>query len=219
MSNQPYLPWMNRAGLLRPTVKEEQMNPPNDKPVIGPLFTDPAKPIGEAVTYVDASGESHHSKPLMEIDLPELRMFKLANGDMKIIDEAYWDSYDELPQEREDIEHEFEIKSAFITMEMHLKKASIRRLDEIMEEMKNQDLNNDFEYNVLDELADRLLLNRIVIDKIFQDHKHNVGNGKDGHIYAMVLQHRFWTEFGGRMKSLLRLKYKVIGFDPDVWCK
>lgn len=219
MSKQPYLPWMNRAGLLRPNTKEEQMNNHNDKPVIGVLFTDPAKSIGEAVTYVDTSGKSYHSKPLMEINLPELRMLKLLNGEMKVINESYWDEYDDVTQEAEDLEREFEIKGAFITMEMHLKKASIRRLDEIVEDMKNHNLDDDFEINVRDEFANRLLINTMTIDKIFKDHKYNVAKGENGHAYAMVLQHRFWGEFGGRMKTLLRLKYLSIGFDPDVWCK
>ncbi|EBY9764006.1 hypothetical protein D5W64_12905 [Salmonella enterica subsp. enterica serovar Saintpaul] len=193
------------------------MNTNNDKPVADILFINPAKPIGEPVTYINASGKGYHSKPLMEIDIPEIRMFKMFNGEMKIINEDYWDTYDEIPQYREEIEREFEIKGTYITMEMHLKKASIRRLDEIQEELGVSFA--DIDYNVEDELADRLLSNNIAIEKIFQDHKRNVCNGEDGHAYAMVLQDRFWKDFGGRMKTLLRLKYKAIGFDPDVWCK
>lgn len=218
MSKKPYIPWINTAGLLRPDpIEDKEMN---DKDV-GLVFNKPSMEIDFTKLKI-LSMEPRSSSPFDRfiITVPPtdiLRTIKLENGSVKYIDELYWDTYDDTPQEREEFEREFEIKGTYITIEMHLKKASIRRLDEIQEELRVSFA--DVNYNVEDELADRLLSNNIVIEKIFKDHKRNVCNGEDGHTYAMALQDRFWKEFGGRMKTLLRLKYKAIGFDPDVWCK
>lgn len=215
MSNQPYLPWMNRAGFLRPTKKEEQMNTPNDKPVVGVLFTDPGKPIGEVVTYVDTSGKQHHSKPLMEIDLPELRMFKLLNGDMKVINESYWDEYEEQSQGMDDLERNTLISIANINIKGYIEILSMEFIQEFMKTLPYDRRITDVDQAILDK---RIELSNI-LDELFKEHKNLVGYGHNGHEEAMELQDRYWKYFRGWMKSLLRWKYQSIGFDPDVWCK
>lgn len=153
--------------------------------------------------------------PPKPTELTTLRSMTLVNGSIQYIDEGYWDGYDELAQERQELDREFLRESALIDLEKYYKLAAVKRVDVLSVDVKDADI----QFNIESEINVHATQYAEGMDKAFKRHMREVLNGSDGHDAAIVLQGQLWGIFGGWTKTVLRLKYQAIGFDPDVWCK
>lgn len=153
--------------------------------------------------------------PPKPTELTTLRSMTLVNGSVQYIDEGYWDGHDEDTQEYQDINRDYRIKSAQADVDKYVLLAAVNRAAEITKDMIASNVPVCYEV----ELEKCVIQFHKSLNLAFYHHKGQVLIGEDPHEYAMELQDLYWKTFAGRMKTLLRLKYQAIGFDPDVWCK
>lgn len=135
----------------------------------------------------------------------EMRYIDLVDGSKLVINDCYWDDYDELSQEQDDHDREFAINNALNDLNAIYKKVALEMTPRTADASK---------------LALRTDEVKRVITRLFNMHKSAVMRTQQegyGHSLAMELQSQNWAIFKGQMKKILELHYKAIGWDPKVF--